>query len=55
MVQPLMILLLPLTPVVVGEVADPLIEKGTHVVDVVFAGTLNVQLLNWLLSAWFHR
>jgi hypothetical protein len=47
--------LLPDTPAVVAEVADPLSEKGTCVVLVQLAGHVNVQLVNLLLFASFHK
>ena len=55
MVHPVITLLIPEAPVVVAEVADPLMEKGTIVVTERLPGTVNVQLLNWLLSALFQR
>ena len=55
MVQPEMMLLIPAAPEVVAEETEPLIEKGTIVVVDKFPGTVNVQLLNWLLSALFQR
>ena len=47
-------LLLPDGPLASVE-AVPVTEKGTQVVEVVFAGALKVQLLKVLLSALFHK
>ena len=51
MVQPVIMLLFPLTPEVVAAVCEPLIENGTCVVDVPFTGALKVHPEKVLLSA----